>query len=463
MRTIEDVVDTIVEFINRGEVGKAVDLFESLDPPISMDVIIRLYSEYRRKLFASASLTNIVPVLARLPDDVVFEIATVKGVDDLAKMLVKLHVDEIADILFKLPSKTRLDILKILPQDLSAEVAKVMKFPPESVGGVMTTQVPVFDADMSVGGVIDVYIHKIKLGLYDKHNYIYAVDKDRKLVGYIDLKTLLTKPRDLKFRDCVEKVKVHIDPFSDREEAAKLAVAYDLIEVPVVDIDGKFLGIVTLDDILDVVVSEHTEDLLKYGGIIEVIKGSYITSNPLKLALRRIPMIIYLYLVNIITGGIVASFEEVIQRIAILAAFMPILADNSGNIGSQASALILRGLVTGELKVSKGDIIKVLLKEFTTTTFMLLLLAPLAFAIGFAIPFLSAKNIVFAINIALTVTIALATSCYVADIAGALLPILLAKIRIDPATASAPVVTSIGDIVTVLTYFTIASVMLHIH
>ncbi|MEM4848544.1 MAG: magnesium transporter, partial [Ignisphaera sp.] len=149
-----------------------------------------------------------------------------------------------------------------------------------------------------------------------------------------------------------------------------------------------------------------------------------------------------------------------IQRVAILAAFMPILADNSGNIGSQASALILRGLVTGEIKLTKGDVAKVLLKEFTTTTIMLLFLAPLAFAIGFTIPFISAKSLVYAIRIALVVAIALITSCYVADVIGALLPILLAKLRVDPATASAPVVTSIGDIVTVMTYFTIASTML---
>jgi magnesium transporter len=462
MQTVEEVVDLIIELIDRDEVGKAVEIFESLDPPKAMDVILRLGSEYRRKLFAISSLLNIVPVLARLPDEIVFEIASVKGVDDVVKMLVKLHVDEIADILSKLPSRTRVEILKLLPRDIFTEVQKVLKFPPESVGGVMTTQIPVFEADISVGEALDIYIHKARLGLYDKHSYIYVVDKDRKLIGYVDLKTLLVKPRDLKLRDCVEKVRVYIDPFSDREEAAKLAVAYDLVEVPVADLDGKFLGIVSLDDILDVVISEHTEDLLKYGGIVEVIKGSYIAANPFKLALRRIPMIIYLYLINLITGGIVASFEEVIQRVAILAAFMPILADNSGNIGSQASALILRGLVIGEVRVSKGDVVKVLLKEFATTTFMLLFLAPLAFAIGFAIPFLSTRNTVFAVSIATTVTIALATSCYVADIVGALLPILLAKLRIDPATASAPVVTSIGDIATVLTYFTIASALLHI-
>ncbi|MEM3979855.1 MAG: magnesium transporter [Ignisphaera sp.] len=460
MSTIEEIMNKIKEYIEKEEIDKAVSIFESLDPPSAMDVIIRLDSDDRRRLITGLSLSNLIEVLARLPDDIVFEMASIIGIDDLAKILIKLPVDEVADILLKLPSKIRFEVLKVLPSEFSAEVSKVMKFPPESTGGIMTTQVPIFDENLTVGEAIDLYIQKTKLGLYDKHNYIYIVDKDRKLIGYIDIRSLLIKPRNLKLRDCVEKVNVYVDPFSDREEAARKAIEYDLIEVPVVDLDGRFLGIVSLDDLLDVVVSEHTEDLLKYGGIIEVIRGSYITAKPFKLALRRIPMIVYLYLVNLVTGSIVASFVDVIQRVAILAAFMPILADNSGNIGSQASALILRGLVTGEIKLTKGDVAKVLLKEFTTTTIMLLFLAPLAFAIGFTIPFISAKSLVYAIRIALVVAIALITSCYVADVIGALLPILLAKLRVDPATASAPVVTSIGDIVTVMTYFTIASTML---
>ncbi|MEM4848545.1 MAG: CBS domain-containing protein, partial [Ignisphaera sp.] len=308
MSTIEEIMNKIKEYIEKEEIDKAVSIFESLDPPSAMDVIIRLDSDDRRRLITGLSLSNLIEVLARLPDDIVFEMASIIGIDDLAKILIKLPVDEVADILLKLPSKIRFEVLKVLPSEFSAEVSKVMKFPPESTGGIMTTQVPIFDENLTVGEAIDLYIQKTKLGLYDKHNYIYIVDKDRKLIGYIDIRSLLIKPRNLKLRDCVEKVNVYVDPFSDREEAARKAIEYDLIEVPVVDLDGRFLGIVSLDDLLDVVVSEHTEDLLKYGGIIEVIRGSYITAKPFKLALRRIPMIVYLYLVNLVTGGIVASF-----------------------------------------------------------------------------------------------------------------------------------------------------------
>lgn len=461
-KDIEIIINTITKYIDENKLEEAVKLFESLDSPKAMDVIIRLGSDERRKLFASSSLNNLIEVLARLPDEIIYEISSVKGVDDMAILLSKLPIDEVADVLSKLPSRMRLDILKLLPADLSSEIAKVMKFSPESVGGVMTTQIPVFEEDLTVGEAIDLYIQKSRHGLYDKHNYVYVVDRNRKLIGHIDVKLLLTKPRNMKLSSCTEKVPVSVDPFSDREEAAKVAIAYDLIEVPVVDMEGKFLGVVSLDDILDVMISEYSEDLLKYGGFIETIRGSYIATSPLKLAMRRVPTLLYLYLINIITGGITTVFENVIERVTLLAAFMPMLADNSGNVGSQASALILRSLVTGEIRLSKSDLVKILLKEFTTTSIMLIFLAPLALAIGFTLPFIAKWDLEYALSVASIVTVALIASCYVSDVVGALLPIILAKLKIDPATASAPVVTSIGDIITVTVYFTIASLIFRI-
>jgi magnesium transporter len=139
---------------------------------------------------------------------------------------------------------------------------------------------------------------------------------------------------------------------------------------------------------------------------------------------------------------------------------MPILADNSGNIGSQSSAIIIRGLVTGELRISRRDTLLILRKELATTMLMLSILAPIGFAIGLLIPFITTLNLGYSLKIAATVTLALIVSCYVADLVGAFLPLLLAKLRIDPATASAPLITTIADISTVLTYFTIASILL---
>ncbi|MEM0246326.1 MAG: magnesium transporter [Desulfurococcaceae archaeon] len=451
--------EKLIELLSAGRLSETVELLRSLPSHEVVEALLRLSSGDRTRLLTVLDLDTISEELAKLPVEIIHEIARVKGLDDIVKVIKKLPVDEIADIVAKLPHKMRIEVLRSIPGDLAQTVAKLAKFPPESVGGVMTTMVPVFSGDLAVGNAIEEYIHKSKQGLYESSHYVYVVDHDGKLIGYTDVKTLLTKPRDTKLSKCTLPVKVTVTPFDDREVAAKVAINYDLMEVPVVDFDGRFIGIVTLDDLLDVVVSEYSEDLLKYAGFVEAVKGSYVTENPLKLALKRVPVLIYLYLVNTITGSVVASFTTVIERVAVLAAFMPMLADNSGNIGAQASALVLRGLVTGEIRLSRRDLAMLLIKEFTATTVMITILAPIAFAIGFLIPFLAVGGLFSAIRVASVVAIALVVSCYVADVVGAFLPVVLAKLRIDPATASAPLVTSIADIITVTVYFMTAALL----
>jgi magnesium transporter len=458
-----EIVERVAELLDQDKVSEAISLLDTLPQHEIVSVILRLKDEHRIKILSAMSPDRIGDELAKLPAEIISEIVAVKGLDDIARVLVKLPVDEVADFISKAPSRARVEILRLLPRDYAQLVASLMKFPAESVGGVMTTMVPVFQGDMTVGEVLDAYIQKSKQGVYESHYFIYIVDEKGILQGYTDVKTLLIKPREVKVSKCTQPVKVTIHPFADREVAAKLAIQYDLLEVPVVDLDGRFMGIVTLDDLLDVISSEYTEDLLKYAGIAEAIRGSYVVESPLKLALKRAPVLVYLYLMNAITGSIVATFENIIQRLAILAAFMPMLADNSGNIGAQSSAIIIRGLVTGEIKLSKRDIAMILVKEFLTSTLMLTILAPVSFAIGFTITFIALQDIVISIRVALTVSLALITSCYVADIVGSAFPILLVKLHVDPAMASAPVITTIADITTVTVYFTIATLLFEIY
>uniref|UniRef100_A0A7C4FAB3 Magnesium transporter MgtE n=1 Tax=Ignisphaera aggregans TaxID=334771 RepID=A0A7C4FAB3_9CREN len=456
---VAELAEQITELVEEGRVEDGCKLLSNLTPQDTAEVLMRLSNSVRRRVLTVLDLNRVIEVLATLPVEVVHEIAYAKGVDDISKVVAKLPVDEAADFLFKLPSRIRSEVLKLLPRDFAKTVLELMRYPPESVGGIMTTMVPVFPGDMSVGDVLSAYVEHVKAGTYEPHHYIYAVDGRGALIGYIDVRTLFTKPRTAKFSECVQPARFVVRADADREEAARIAVRYDLLEVPVVDAENRFLGIVTLDDLLDVVSSEYQEDLLKYAGIVEAIRGSYITEKPFRLALKRAPVLAYLYLMNSVTGSIVATFTSVIERVALLAAFMPMLADNSGNIGSQSSAMIIRGLVAGEIRVSIRDLLFVLRKEFLTTTFLLLVLLPISFAIGLSIPLVATRDLLYSLKIAATVATALAASSYVADVAGALLPIALAKLRTDPAIASAPLITTIGDIATVTTYFTIATLL----
>lgn len=454
---IEKYLEEINELIKKEDYSGIAFILESIDPPLIYHVLIRLDDEVRLKIFAFLNVQVISSILNKLPENILHEIIIVKGVDEITKVLQNLRYDEIADILDKLSPKCKSRLLELLPVNIKSEVLKLLKYPPESVGGVMTPQIPIFNHNMKIEDAINTYVTKDKLGLYDKHQYIYIVDEESKLVGWMDVKTFLTKPRGLILGKVAQRCPTTVRVDRDREDAARIAVMYDLSEVPVIDKDGKLLGAVTLDDVLDVVIHEFSEDLLKHGGMLEAIRGNYIALNPLKIAIKRAPMLIYLYLMNAITGGIVASFEEVIARFAVIAAFLPMLADNSGNIGSQSSSIIIRSMVLGEIKGTKIDFLRVITKEFSITTMMLLILLPMASLISFAITFLAIGDLSFTIRVVFIVVVGLTISSYVADIVGASLPFLLINIKLDPAIVSAPLITTIADILTVLSYFFVAT------
>lgn len=454
-----EILEKIEELVEEGDVASLKDFLAGLDPYVVKEILERAEPELRTKIIPHIPLHNMSVVISKLSEDLLSEIASLKGLDELLELINKMPVDEAVDLIQKLPPKTGGRILSLLSPQKAKEISELLRYPPESIGGIMTTRIPVFRSSTIIEEVIKEYLAKESSGAYDKHNYIYVVDAEGRLVGWVEVRSLLTKPRSKLLKDVASKVPVTVDPFSDREVAAKLAVTYDLSEIPVVDKEGRLLGIITLDDVLDVAVAEFSEDLIKFGGFTDVIKGSYVSADVKSIIVRRVPPILFLYLMNAITGGIVASFVGVIERVAVLAAFLPMLADNSGNIGSQASTFIIRSLALGEIKPK--DFFRVLRKETFTSLCMASILLPIAFLIAFTITYFSySGNLSYATHVGLIVSVALLVSMLLTDIIGSLLPLLLAKLRVDPAGVSAPIITTIGDIVTALTYFTTAVYLL---
>ena len=457
---VAKIAEKIAELIEDDRVEEAVDLFLKQTPPNRLGILIWLDHGRRYRLLSRIPVEEFREVMARFPGEIAYELLMVKGIDEVARVLQETPSDDVADFLLKIPPRYRARILGLLAAPKRMEVESLLRYPADSVGGVMTPQIPLFYKEKSVGAAIEEYMVKDSLGLYDKHRYIYIVDKGRRFIGWLDVKTFLTRPREKKLWEVAQKPPTVVNVGADREEAARLAVKYDLLEIPVVDDDYRLLGAVTIDDILDVVVSEFGEDLLKFGGFMDTVRESYIVARPTRIAMKRIPAIIYLYLMNSITGSIVAGFISVIEKAAILAAFLPMLSDNSGNIGSQASSIILRSLVMGEIGSTYRDVARVLFKEFVITSIMLLFLAPVGASIAFAITYFSSQNTMYSLDVSLIIASALTVSCYVADMVGTLLPIILARLHVDPAVTSAPLITTIGDIVTASTYFLVAVSML---
>lgn len=455
------IIEEISSCLEKGFVERVKIIVKEIDPAVLVDVLNQIDDELRVKILPYVDLLRLGSYITRLKDEVIKEIELYKGIDELVELVNWLPVDEAVDLLQKMNPKTASSILKMISAKRKEELLNLMKYLPESVGGVMTTRIPVFTVGMKVNDVLNEYVRRNMIGYYDRHNYIYIVNTEHKLIGCIEVKTLLTLPRNRNIEEYVVKPIAKLHPNIDREEAARLAVKYDLPEIPVVDENDRLLGIITMDDLLDIAVYELTEDLLKIGGFFETVRTSYMGASIKSLVVRRVPPILFLYIMNAITGSIVASFIGVIERIAILASFLTMLADNSGNIGSQASSIIIRSLALGDVK--PRDLFRVLSKETVITIFMASILLPIGFTISFSITYFIYNRLDTSLIVGLAVASALFVSMLTADLIGAVLPIILARLKLDPAAVSAPLITTIGDIITALIYFLTASLLIKIY
>jgi magnesium transporter len=454
----EKLVEEISNAIEEGDIESVRKIIDSIDPAMLADILNGMERDDRIKIIPYIDLLKLGRYVNKLDDEALREIELYKGVNEILELIYWLPVDEAVDLVQRLSPRIVNKILKMISRKRARELAELLRYPPESVGGVMTTRIPVFKTGSRVGDVLAEYVKKNMIGYYDRHDYIYVVDETGRLIGWIDVKTLLTVDRDKIIDTVISKPPVVLNPEMDREEAARIAFKYDLVEVPVVDSRGRLLGIVTIDDLMDIAINELSEDLVKLGGFMEAIRSSYAGSTVMDLVKRRVPPILVLYLLDSITGGIIASFKDLIQRIAVLASFLTMLADNSGNIGSQASSIVIRGLAIGDISLS--DIYRVLKKEVMVTLTMSVFLLPVAFMIAFTITAISYHSYLLGSIIGVTVSISLLASILVADLIGATLPIILAKLKLDPASASAPLITTLGDIVSAILYFVIASYLI---
>ncbi len=457
---LEALMADLESVLEGGNLNELTMFLSRLSPYEYVEVLERLDVGKRSRVVSCIPLSNLKPILNKLSEDLILELLRVQGIDNMAKVLVEMPSDEVADLLLKIPHKIRTKLANLLPHWKMIEVMSLLKYPSESAGGIMTPQVPIFIYKSTVGEAIKEYTAKNELGMYDKHSYVYVVDENRKFLGWVDVKSFISLSREKLLKDVISKPPATAYVRSHREEVAKTFVKYDLIEIPVLDEDGRLLGAVTIDDVLDVAINEYSEDLLRFGGFIRVIKGRYLTANPISIVRSRLAPLVYLYIMNVVTGWVIASFIGVIERIAVLAAFLPMLSDNSGNVGAQASTFIIRSLAVGE--IGPQDIIRVLKKEMIISLTLIALLSPISFLIGALITFTAYMSVTQAVVVGLIVAVALIASTLVTDITGVLLPLLLPRLRIDPVTISAPLITTVGDIITTSTYFVIATSLISV-
>lgn len=324
-------------------------------------------------------------------------------------------------------------------------INQLLNYPEDSAGSIMTTEYVDLREEMTVGQAM---AHIKKTGIHKETIYTCYITERRKLVGIVSAKDLMTTDDDVPIKDLMETEIISVYTHSDQEQVAQLFTKYDLLALPVIDQDGRMVGIVTFDDAMDVMVDEATEDITKMAAINPSEKR-YFETSVLQHAKNRIPWLLILMFTSIITGTIITRYENAFAAIPLLVSFIPMLMDTGGNCGSQSATLIIRGIALDEIRFT--DLFKVMFKEFRIS---LIVGAFLAVANGVRI-FIQYHNP----GLAVVIACSLMGTVIMAKLVGCTLPLLAKKVNLDPAIMASPLITTLVDTFSILIYFNIATVL----
>ncbi len=381
----------------------------------------------------------------------------IRGFSDreLHELVNELYVDDAADLVDEMPANVVKRILAQADPQMRKEINEILRYPENSAGSIMTTEYVSLRPGMTVAEAI---ARIRKTGVDKETIYTCYVTEGRKLLGAVSVKDLLLASDDeAKVSSLMDENVISVSTLTDQEEVAQMLSKYNFLALPVVDTDGRMVGIVTFDDAMDVLVEETTEDIEKMAGMLPSEKA-YLRSTPWDLFRHRIPWLALLMISATFTGLIITNFENALAAQVVLTAFIPMLMDTGGNSGSQASVTIIRALSLGELDFV--DAPKVVWKEIRTAVLCGCALALLCFVKIMLFDRLLLGNTDITLSTAFVVCFTMALTVLIAKIVGCSLPMVAKKIGFDPAVMASPFITTIVDALSLLVYFGIASALL---
>ena len=425
---------------------RAADLIEALDglpTEAAVEILRHLPDEAAAGLFNTPGLDKPASLLAKLPDE------------RAAPILSEVHPDRRAEIFRALPKEAQDGLFNRLEEAAKTSLRRIL-YPPDKAGGIMTTDVVAVPARWSVKQVLD----RIRTSGIGQIYAVYVIDEQsRRLVQAVSLRELLIADSSANIRSASsQREPITASPDTDREDVARLISKYDLLAVPVTGEAGNLLGIVTVDDVIDAIVAETTEDVQKFGGM-EAIDGPYMRVGFLTMIKKRAGWLAALFLSEMLTASAMQHFSDELERAVVLTLFIPLIMSSGGNSGSQATSLVIRALALQEIKLQ--DWWRVVRRELPTG----LVLGAILGAIGMARIALWQKLGIFDYGehwrlVALTVGSALIGIVCFGSITGSMLPFALKRLGFDPASASAPFVATLVDVTGLIIYFSIALIIL---
>lgn len=375
---------------------------------------------------------------------------------EAASIIDNMYADDAADLIDEMPANLVKRLLAKTTPETRRDINLLLKYPEDSAGSIMTVEF----IDLKESNTVKQSIEKIKKVADEKVSIdtCFVLDNQRKLLGIVTLKDLILNDYDTIVGDIMTNYSTTITTLTDQEVVAREFQKYDVTSMPVVDSENRLVGIITVNDIVDIIQEENTEDIEKMAAITPTDK-TYLKTNIFETYLKRIPWLLLLMVSATFTGSIINNFETSLSIFPILTAFIPMLMDTGGNSGSQASVTIIRGIAMNE--ISGKDTFKIIFKEIKVA-----LLCGTTLAITNFIKILLIDNIILKnhipFNIAFVISITLIFTVIIAKIIGATLPILAKKLKFDPAVMASPFITTIVDAVSLLVYFEIARIILKI-
>lgn len=427
------------------------DVMETLNAPDLAAVFEDLPPEKMPVLFRLCPKDLAAEVFAELTPET--QSALIQGLTDkeLKVVIEALFVDDATDLVEEMPAGVVKRILSQAEPETRQMINELLKYPEDSAGGVMTTELMELSPDMTVRQAMET----IRRNGFDKEtiNNCYVTRRDRTLVGVVSLRSLvLEKDEDRRIDDLMDTNVISVTTSTDREDTSQMFEKYGFLAIPVVDTENRLVGIVTIDDAISILQDEASEDIAKMNAMAPTDKP-YFRRNLWDLYRSRAPWLLFLMVSSSFSSMVIRGYEDALAAVTVLTAYIPMLTDTGGNAGSQSTSTIIRGLAVGELK--PGDILRILWREMRVALLCGLTLAGCNFLKLLAIDHIAAP-------IAAVVCLTLIVTVVVSQLLGAALPVAAEKIGIDPAVMASPLITTIVDTTTLLVYFNIARVLLHL-
>jgi magnesium transporter len=446
---VDELVKHLLTLLGEKKYSEIRAIAAELPPPDLAEIIEAAPKESHLILFRFLSKELAAETFVEMSPALQCELTMDFKDSELSGLLSEMYLDDMVDMIEEMPAVVVKRILRQTRPEDRELVNQLLKYPKSSAGSVMTVEYVRFRENMTVKAALK----HIKEVAIDKETIYtcYVTDKDRHLIGVVTVKDLLLADEDVELSEIMDGNVISVHTGDEREEVALLLDKYDFLAMPVVDSEDRLVGIITVDDAIDVLTEESEADFAMMAAITPT-ETPYLKTGVLSIWLARIPWLLLLMISSTFSSTILSGFESALPAVLIL--FVPMLMGTSGNAGGQSSVTVTRGISLKE--ISFGDLWRVMLKEVTVGTMCGISLGACAFLKVILIDRLLTGNEAVTVQVALSVAIAIAVSVIVSKLIGAALPILTKKIGLDPAVMASPIITTVVDAISLILYFVVA-------